>query len=456
MQWGVALPGENPMAQAVSSGTVGSAVASDASRLKRQGSQSRVGFLITEVEAEPSEKSHGGAAAPAVERQLPDTTAKLPPINVYRVEDAELPAEVVDDVARSAPLPATIPMEKVMTNIVNNLEYKGVAENARSLWFKDFKSPPSRAVINDTFWYCICFYFKCGRHPDVEDSLFDRISANFVGLFRSVATARKDFFFRFYADAVAQAVLYAMFLAYPKSRVRFTENFRKNLIKHLSCWSTGVCPEFVDCEHWHLNLGSSDVLLQSAISQPWMRTPGGDSSMDATVPAGGSQAWLRPPGETLGATRSAGKAKSQLSVDWLQGKRASIAHRAPRKMRFLRYSPLVEYFLKSRKYSSVNLIRPTVISMTTAEERSRLMDVRHEKLLEKANAARERCDNLASEYDELCLEVRHQERLRNKESANTKKRLEIRRKEVLRSDPHEYANYLVSLHLLQQGFGQGS
>ena len=35
-----------------------------------------------------------------------------------------------------------------------------------------------------------------------------------------------------------------------------------------------------------------------------------------------------------------------------------------------------------------------------------------------------------------------------------KKRLEIRRKEVLRSDPHEYANYLVSLHLLQQGLGQ--
>ena len=57
--------------------------------------------------------------------------------------------------------------------------------------------------------------------------LFDRISANFVGLFSSVNPTRKDFFFRCYADAVAQAVLYAMFLAYPKSRVNFTEDFRK-------------------------------------------------------------------------------------------------------------------------------------------------------------------------------------------------------------------------------------
>ena len=41
----------------------------------------------------------------------------------------------------------------------------------------------------------------------------------------------QDFFFRCYADAVAQAVLYAMFLAYPKSRIDFTEKFRKDSTK---------------------------------------------------------------------------------------------------------------------------------------------------------------------------------------------------------------------------------
>lgn len=433
---------------------------------------SRDTFALTGVDAEreraPSSASacgdsagRGAAGTGTLARQpLHDTTRKLKPLNVYRVEDAALPPEVADDEARSAPLPTNIPVDKVMTNIVNNLEHKSVAREARSVWFKDFKSLPSRAVINDTFWYCICFYFKVGRHPDVEAALFDRISANFVELFSSVSAARKDFFFRFYADAVAQAVLYAMFLAYPKSRVRFTENFRKNLVKHLSCWSTGVCPEFVDCDHWHLNLGSSDVLLQSTMSQPWMCNPAtvsdfssglaGDALTNAT------QAWMRPVTDVLGAGRPSSKSKLQASSDTLHGKRTSIAHRAPRTMRALRYSPLVEYFLKSRRYSSVNLIRPTVLSMTTAEERSRLMDVRHEKLLEKADAARQRCATLVAEYDDLCADVRTQERLRNKQAADTKKRLEIRRKEVLRSDPHEYANYLVSLHLLQTGFGQGT
>lgn len=71
--------------------------------------------------------------------------------------------------------------------------------------------------------------------------------------------------------------------------------------------------------------------------------------------------------------------------------------------------------------------------------------------------------------DELAAEVKKQERQRTMQAQAAKKRLEIRRKEVLRSDPplgrlgfrigctyvrHEYANYLVSLHLLQQGLGQ--
>jgi len=354
-------------------------------------------------------------------------------ISVYRVEDAELPAEVEGD-SMSAPLPSTIPMDKVMQNIVQNLDFKAWSQdNARNMWFRDFKSPPSRAVISDTFWFCICWYFKTGKHEELESGLFDRISANFVALFSAVPPARKDFFFRCYADAVAQAVLYAMFLAYPKSRVHFTEKFRKDLIIRISYWTTGVCPEFVDAQHWKLNLGGGDV-LQSTTSQTWHRGAGGAASR-----VGGSSA-----------------TQPMLSVDSLAGRRTSLAHRAPRPLRTLRYSPLVAHFLKSRRYSSVNLVRATRMSMTTAEERSRLMDVKHAMLLERATAARNHCDNVVAEYNEECADVRRQERQRQLQAQTAKKRLEIRRKEVLRSDPHEYANYLVSLHLLQQGLGQSA
>jgi len=364
----------------------------------------------------------------ALEKSKADTA--LPIISVYRVEDAELPAEVIGDSAISAPLPATIPMDKVMTNIVQNLDFKAWSENARNMWFKDFKSAPSRAVISDTFWFCICWYFKTGRHEQLESGLFDRISANFVALFMSVPAARKDFFLKKYADSVAQAVLYAMFLAYPKSRVHFTEKFRKDLIIRISYWTTGVCPEFVDASHWKLNLGGGDV-LQSTTAQAWHRGAGSAASR-------GGNAGSQP----------------MLSLDALGGRRASIAHRAPRPVRTLRYSPLVAHFLKSRRYSSVNLVPATRMSMTTAEERSKLMDVKHGMLLEKATAARNHCDDVVTEYNEECADARRQERQRQLQAQTAKKRLEIRRKEVLRSDPHEYANYLVSLHLLQQGLGQ--
>jgi hypothetical protein len=407
----------------------------------------KVGFLLTEVDNEatgPGEPSPSAILAPSTDvtlleaapaaaqalegtRDRPETTVALPFISVYRVEDAALPPEVTDDWAMSAPLPATIPMDLVMTNIVQNLDFKAWSEHARSMWFKDFKSTPSRAVISDTFWFCICWYFKTSKHPDVEKRLFDRISANFVGLFSSVTPTRKDFFFRCYADAVAQAVLYAMFLAYPKSRVHFTEKFRKDLVIRISYWTTGVCPEFVDAAHWKLNLGGGDV-LQSTTSQAAGR-PG-----------------------TLAVQPMMGA----LGADAVAGKRASITHRAPRPLRTLRYSPLVAHFLRSRKYSSVNLVQATRMSVTAAEERAVLMHAKHAMLLERATAAREHCDNVVADYNELCAENRRQERQRQLQAQTAKKRLEIRRKEVLRSDPHEYANYLVSLHLLQQGLGQSA
>lgn len=424
---------------------------SDLLASSRKSGAGKVGF-ITEIEVEPNATAGSTAegevalqtlktpvvkalqsSSPGEKLKESTGTVGVALISVYRVEDAELPAEVIGDSAMSAPLPATIPMDKVMTNIVQNLDFKAWSENARSMWFKDFKSPPSRAVISDTFWFCICWYFKTGKHEELESGLFDRISANFVALFSSVPAARKDFFFKKYADSVAQAVLYAMFLAYPKSRVHFTEKFRKDLIIRISYWTTGVCPEFVDASHWKLNLGGGDV-LQSTTSQTWHRGAGG------------------------AASRVGGNTTSQpmLSVDSLAGRRTSLAHRAPRPLRTLRYSPLVAHFLKSRRYSSVNLVRATRMSMTTAEERSRLMDVKHAMLLERATAARNHCDNVVAEYNEECADVRRQERQRQLQAQTAKKRLEIRRKEVLRSDPHEYANYLVSLHLLQQGLGQSS
>jgi hypothetical protein len=453
-----------------------------------------VGFL-TEIDVDdpPSHPQDTSAVTTDI-TLLPEVSAKeklsataagastLPLIGVYRVEDAALPPEVLEDTTASGSLPSSIPIDKVMTNIVQNLDFKSWSDNARNMWYKDFKSPPSKALISDTFWYCICVYFKAGRHTDVEKRLFDRISFNFVNLFSAVAPSapsRKDFFFRCYADGVAQAVLYSMFLAYPKSRGQFTDKFRRELYIRISYWTTGISPEFVDTSHWKLNLGGGDV-LQASASQAWQRNAGmaalsaGLPRVSGAVAQSSAAASAATAGSALdkGGSVSFGSMSSQLvpaedgppskmqmgqsglGADSLSEKRASLAHRAPRPLKTLRYSPLVENFLRAQKYTSINLVAPTRMNVTVAEERSKMMDVKHAMLVERATESREHCDKLVADYDQLCLEVRKQERQRQLQAQTARKRLEIRRREVLRSDPHEYANYLVSLHLLQQGMGQ--
>merc|ERR1719263_929968 len=101
-----------------------------------------------------------------------------------------------------------------------------------------------------------------------------------------------------------------MFLAYPKSRIHFTDKFRRDLVGLFSYWTTGIQPEFVTTSHWKLNLGGGDVLSTTAQLQ--------------------------------------GK-DEQLLV-----REAVVTHRAPRPVKTLRYSPLVDHFLSSKKYSSAN------------------------------------------------------------------------------------------------------
>lgn len=420
--------------------------------------------------AEETQKQAGFITEVEVAETKPKEAASLPLISVYRVEDADLPVTIGSfDETNFAPLPETIPAEKVMTNIVNNLDFEGWSERARSTWFKDFCSRPSRAVIGDTFWYCICWYFKSGQHVEMERVLFDRISANYVQLFSQIPPPRKDFFFRCYYDAISQAVLYSMFLAYPKSRVHFTERFRKDLIIRIAYWTTGICPEFVDTSHWKLNLGGGDV-LQSTTTQIRPSGPGAAVSVVGPVASQGATGGSTGPGAvgwaTGGSSSGTALARTTGSQVVAAGSRTghaatsgaaagSLAHRAPRPVRTLRYSPLVAHFLKSKKYSSVNLVRAVRMALTCAEERCRLMDMKHQMLLDRAHKARQRCDEMITEYDDLCADLKRQEKQRMLQTKTAKKKLEIRRKEVLRSDPHEYANYLVSLNLLQQ-IGTGS
>jgi hypothetical protein len=305
----------------------------------------------------------------------------------------------------------------VLTNIVNNLDFEGWTDRAKKVWFDYFKSDHSQYVISDAFWYCICKDFKPGAHVDMEEKLYDRISQNYVALFQKVSYSRKDFFFRRYYDAISQAVLFSMFLAYPKSRVKFTDEFRRDLMLRFAKWTTGIEPEFVDTSHWKLNLGGGDVLQSTQTTQSSVKLPIADASKS---------------GALIGRQRE------------------SLARRAPRPVQQLRYSPLVEHFLRKKRYHSSNLIQPLSMALTSAEERCKLMDEKHAVLVDRAAKARYESQDMLEQYVLFEKELKAEEREIAKKIQKAKKKLEIRRKEVLRLEAHEFANYLVSLNLLQR------
>lgn len=357
-------------------------------------------------------------------------------IAAYRVEDAEIPhrqecRELVLERTMIGsttnpvyPLPRKLPLEKVKRNIANNLDFDG-KQRAKMNWFKIFTSPAVNALIADIFWYAICFYFKSGQHEEIEDKLKHRISINYVALFAGIPQSKKDFFFAHFPDAIAQAVLYCMFLAYPKSRNHFTAEFRKDLLIKVAWWFTGIVPEFVSISHWKLNLGGGDV-LQSVMSMP---SEGG--------------------GVTLSAPGVTAQLPALADMGDPDDAHEDIKSRPPRPIKTLRYSPLIKHFVKSQGFTSANLIPDLKIALTEAETHVKQLDRKHGKLINQALAAKRMSFDMMAEYETLHQKLRQEENQLIKKTKAAQQNLDQRKKEVLRKAPHDFANYLVSLKLLQ-------
>ncbi|CAD7927178.1 unnamed protein product [Amoebophrya sp. A25] len=354
----------------------------------------------------------------------------------YRVDDARLPfseqcLEVsLEQTPQGAttqpvfPLPVNLPLEKIKKNCAINLDIGQSMEQQiiRAQWARSFASPAASAIIADMFWYAICYYFKSGEFLEEEEILFDRLSMNYVALFANITPGKRDFFFQHFADAVAQAVLYCMFLAFPKSRVSFGANFRKDLVCRISYWFTGFSPQFLSISHWKLNLGGGDVLKTAEV-------PG-----EAAAAAGGLL-------ELTNVGADAGHDEQQSS--------APIKSRPPRVMRTLRHSPLLEHFVKEQKFGSANLVKALKIMLTDAEDHVQALHRKHSKLPKQAAAAKKVSEDLLVEYEKMNQELKREEVQKTMQLKNAMQAVETKKKELLRKAPHDFANYLVSLKLLQ-------
>ena len=75
-------------------------------------------------------------------------------------------------------------------------------------------------------------------------------------------------------------------------------------------------------------------------------------------------------------------------LDFTPDEPLAVSERAPRPIRTLRYSPLVQHFIKFHKFSSTNLVPKLRIALTEGEAHLNALDTKQSKLVEKGARAR--------------------------------------------------------------------
>jgi len=128
----------------------------------------------------------------------------------------------------------------------------------------------------------------------------------------------------------------------------------------------------------------------------------------------------------------------------------TVKARAPRPTRTLRYSPLVQHFIKLKRFSSGNLVPNLRMALTDAEGQVEAMHRKHSKLPQRIAQAKKFSQDLLAEYKSNDEALRREEKALLQRSKKAEQALYERREEVLKKSPHDFANYLVCLRS-QQG-----
>eukprot|EP00357_Protocruzia_adherens_P017981 CAMPEP_0114995574 /NCGR_PEP_ID=MMETSP0216-20121206/13810_1 /TAXON_ID=223996 /ORGANISM="Protocruzia adherens, Strain Boccale" /LENGTH=418 /DNA_ID=CAMNT_0002359641 /DNA_START=8 /DNA_END=1264 /DNA_ORIENTATION=- len=216
-------------------------------------------------------------------------------------------------------LPPNVKLKRVKGNVYNTVELKN---SIKDKWWAEFDSPQSTAIICDSFWLVICKLFKTGQYIDTEELLLDRIAANYVSLFVKVDKDFKNIFFEYYFDALAQSVFYSLFYAYPKSRTKFNDDFKKALVELFSETLTGIKVSGATTKKWRLDLGAGDVLAQNS-------------------------------------TQKSRKKKEEASfLPELDSDTTRSFCGGYHEKKRLHYSPLVRRYLSAHRYQTVNCVQP--------------------------------------------------------------------------------------------------
>eukprot|EP00744_Colponema_vietnamica_P018415 GILI01025986.1.p1 GENE.GILI01025986.1~~GILI01025986.1.p1 ORF type:complete len:492 (-),score=80.43 GILI01025986.1:50-1405(-) len=418
----------------------------------------RTSAFLTEVDTRPSlSRSRDRRSSLVV------TPGELK--TVYKVEDADIPDP---DDGSIPPLPDTVNLDRVRDNVLNSLAFPN--SRAAAVWREEFSSEHSTAVICDSFWFVVSHFFqKKGDTFDKERKFFTRISHNFVSLFLRIHPSRKDLFFGRYHDAVSQSIFYSLYIAYPKSRPKFSLDFRDNLLCMVTEWSTGIFPSQPSTLHWRLDLGAGNV-FKTLSDMPGGRDRSSPKNASGRGPAlGGSSAVLSLP-SLPSPVRSPAPPSRESTTGMVVGDAPELfvsptamllgvprlepppmATSTQRRPQTLQYSPLVQHFLAVNRYKSLSLVKPIRVCLTKPTLKDRQVDNKFEKYVEVASSSLQHSTELLNMYDTVCEDFRREMKAMREETSKYARTLDRRREQIMSGDHHEYANYLVSMWTLTDG-----
>lgn len=203
------------------------------------------------------------------------------------------------------------------------------------------------ALISDGFWYFICSIFKGEeakkKYAAHNEFLLDRMAANYVSytLVEDIDISRKtsERFFNAFYNHLAQAIYHCLKTAFPKNRNRIEKaETKRALLNTFSELFTGM-------------------IIQSAKFSNWTEANKvGGQGLAGTVAASKKNGKNAQTEYTLADIRRKGPLK------------------ASRSRVTMRYSPLVERYLLTHKYETMNNVRGWKMLMTQRSDQQRDSD----------------------------------------------------------------------------------
>ena len=178
-----------------------------------------------------------------------------------------------------------VDIEKIKKNALNSINAS--KKNKLSEFLKnDALKELINALISDSFWFIVCFFQSKNENyakseEDIQNSqskissrndqqkliieILTRISCNYFKFFIRVADLgpirKHDSALNSFKNFMSHSVYYSIYLAFPKSRHLFNEEFRNRIVYFFTYLFNGLVSEnnFVEL-HWELDLGKGNII----------------------------------------------------------------------------------------------------------------------------------------------------------------------------------------------------